>query len=84
MNSRVAIAWTKNLKSDKEKEDFKQALLHDTLILGRLKELIDEFIVELENSRESAEGYKEPNWAYKQADTVGGIRNLKRIRNLLP
>jgi stalled ribosome alternative rescue factor ArfA len=81
--TRVSREWTKHLK-DQDKENFLQALLHDTLVLGRLKEIITEHLTDVESKRNSQGSYDNPNWAYMQADAVGCIRTYKRILELLP
>lgn len=81
--TRVSKEWTKGLE-EKDKENFLQALLHDTLVLGRLKTILNEYIEDLETRRNSHTSYENPNWAYIQADATGCIRTYKKIRDLLP
>jgi len=79
----IATKWTKHLKDTQKKKDFEQALRHDTLVLGRLLELLREDLQSLENKETSSEAYECPSWAYKQADLNGAKRELKKIISLI-
>ena len=75
--------WTDNLKTEDEKERFEQALRNDTLVLGRLQEILDIKLTELESQETKFEDYKDPSWAYKQAHRNGYKSGLKFVEDLL-
>lgn len=74
--------WTRGLP-DKNKEQFIQALIHDTLILGRLDEILDQYLTELDRSEGSQADYDNPSWAYKTADRIGRRRSLMAVKELI-
>jgi hypothetical protein len=51
--------------------------------LRRIEELLDRDIKSLEAAQESRESYNCPSWALLQADHIGGIRELKKIKKLI-
>lgn len=79
---RISEIWTRGLEG-KLKDDFIQALKHDTLVLGRLDEIIDIWLAELAHSEGSHSDYDNPSWAYKTADRIGRRRTLLGIKELI-
>jgi hypothetical protein len=77
-----ATDWTKNLTNEKEKVEF-EAMLMNSSILTRLKELVDQKYLELDAQETTKDAYDTPSWAYKQADKNGYRRSLKYFDQLL-
>lgn len=75
--------WTQQLKSPEEKEKFLSALLNDTLVLGRLRDIIEEDIAALSRREVRSDSYDSPAWAYKQAHLNGVKQALYGLRDLL-
>jgi len=75
--------WTREIKDQKAKEDFKNALVHDTLILGRLDEILDYMLFELARSEGTVDDYDNPSWAYKTADRIGRRRSLMAVKEMI-
>lgn len=68
--------WFKGLsKEDKEKR--KQFLLANAEVFELLKEVLED------NFEEHTPDYDNPSWAYKQADTNGANRMLRRVLSLI-
>ena len=74
--------WTSHLKTQEEKDRFKQTIMSSSAILTRINELLDMKIKAAEKERISDKAYGQPSWAFKQADTNGVIRTLKEIKQL--
>jgi hypothetical protein len=78
-------AWTKHLKTEEEKIQFKNEVLGSKNVLKRLTDLLAEMEEDLNRSELSAKNYDSPNWAPKQAHVNGQkaqIRTIKFILNL--
>lgn len=75
--------WTDNLKDPDEKERFEQALRNDTLVLGRLQEILDIKLTELESQEIKLADYDSPSWAAKQAHRNGYKAGVKFVEDLL-
>jgi len=76
-------AWTKHLKTEEEKERFKNSVLGSKLVLKRLQELLKEVEDDLDNVELNTKIYDLPNWDYRQADNNGFRRALKTINKIL-
>ncbi len=75
--------WTRGITEPKLKEDFQNALVHDTLILGRLDEILEYMLSELALSEGNGTDYQNPSWAYKTADRIGRRRSIMIIKELI-
>ena len=79
--------WTKNLKTDEEKQRFENTVLSAKPVLNRLREIVDEKEAALDRDEASIKSFDTPNWAYKQA-FKNGIRHansgFKTLINLDP
>lgn len=80
---KLSLVWTKHLKTDEERREFEKTVRHDTLVLGRLEEIIQEKLSGLENREVSLDDYNNPSWAYKQAHMNGIRKGLTEILDLL-
>ena len=78
----VSLRWTQGLKPER-KEKFLQALKNDTLVLGRLQEILSEDLRELESKESRIDSYDCPSWAYRQAHMNGVRQALQSIASLL-
>ncbi len=76
-------AWTKHLKTEEDKERFKNQLKGSKAVLERLQELLDEEKSSLETAEISSKIYDSPNWDYKQAHTNGFKAALKMVSKLI-
>ena len=82
-DSRVNTRWFRDLRDQKSKEDFEKMMRNDKVVLGRLKEIIEDLIVEIETKEIDNEDFDTPNWAFKQASRLGEKRGLKKVKDLL-
>jgi hypothetical protein len=78
----VSTRWTQGLKPE-QKEKFLQALRHDTLVLGRLQEILAEELRELSSKESKVDSYDCPSWAYRQAHLNGVRQTYQHIASLL-
>jgi hypothetical protein len=76
-------AWTKHLKTEEEKERFRNSVLGSKTVLLRLQELINEMKEDVERTELDTRIYDMPNWDYRNADTTGYKRCLKQISKLI-
>ena len=78
----MLTVWTKNLKTEAEKENFTNQLLGARPVLQRLNDLLEEKEAELDRSERSQKAYENPNWAYLQAHRNGCASMLQSIKEL--
>ena len=78
----MLTVWTKNLKTEEERENFNNQLLGARPVLQRLNDLLVEKEAELERSERSQKAYENPNWAYLQAHRNGCASMLQSIKEL--
>lgn len=76
-------AWTKNVKTQEEKEQLQKEVLGSRRVLNRLLELINEEEGNLNRSELSTKVYDVANWPYLQADMNGFRRALNTVRTII-
>lgn len=81
--------WFKGIKkSDPDYQEKKEARIAELKAaepaLRVLKMLLERDIESRRSSQISNQRYDEPQWAYKQADLNGSIREIERILKMLP
>lgn len=79
----MLTVWTKNLRTQQEKDNFNNTLLGSRPVLERLYELLNEKEVDLDRSERSLKAYDNPNWAYQQAHKNGCASMLSSIKELI-
>lgn len=75
--------WLQNKRTAEEKDSFKQILLADTVVLGRLYEIVEEYEKELDQSEFSPDEYMSPAFPYLKADRIGERRAYRKLKHLL-
>lgn len=75
--------WTKNLKTNEERDNFNNQVLSAKPVLDRLVQILSEREEELERSERSLKAYDNPNWAYMQAHKNGYYSMLQNVRDLI-
>lgn len=75
--------WTKNLKTEQDREQFKNQLLSAQPVLDRLTELLNEKENELGRSERTMLVYDSPSWAYQQAHRNGYASALSAMKTLI-
>lgn len=81
---RLSTLWTKHITDEKERAQFRETVQHSTLVLGRLRKILEDKIEDAEAYRLSKDRYNLKAWSYHQADCNGVIRTLKEVVDLLP
>lgn len=79
----LSTAWTQHL-SGKDKEDFEVIVRNSTLLLTRLKEIIEESERALQSQSYSVKDFEDPNWSHKQAFRNGELARLSKLKALIP
>lgn len=74
--------WTRHLEPD-QAEKFRQALVNDTLVLGRLSAILADMEAALDRSDVSESDFDNPNWQYKIAFRNGQRNQLNAVKTLL-
>ena len=72
--------WFSHLKSEKERQSFKEYIESSSIVLDRLRELVYNTIKELEIKTND---YSSPSWAYLQAHQNGRREALEEIIKLV-
>lgn len=76
-------AWTKHLKTEEEKEQFRREILGSKRVLDRLSVLMNEVENDLNSTELNTKIYDIPNWAYRQADMNGHRRCLNTVKKII-
>lgn len=74
--------WTQHLRGE-EANKFRELLLVDTVILGRLLAILEEMEKEVEQANLSIDEYTNPAFPYLKADRIGELRGLRKVKSLL-
>lgn len=74
--------WSKHLTNPKAKQEFIAYVLNSGSLLDRLEELMENWIEELRR-QEVNEDYSSPSWSHLQADRLGQLKSLAKIKRLL-
>lgn len=78
----LSVRWTSHLNGE-AKERFTNQVISSEPVLNRLLRLVEQSEKAEEARRLSSAAYEDVNWAQKQADSVGYLRALKEIKQLL-
>lgn len=79
----LSTHWTKHLEpNSKAKKDLETAIVHDTLVLGRLKDIVDEII------QACLDRMTDGKWIFEVGEKnvvyhAGYVEGLKRVKDLL-
>lgn len=75
--------WTSHLKTEEEKERFRQHVLSSRGVLERLADLMKNDIEDTITEMSRASGYETPAWSEYQADRLGALRMLRDYVDIL-
>mgnify|MGYP001301555143 CR=1 FL=1 len=78
----MKLVWTQHLKTEKEREDFRQALRNSTLLKNRLLQILSERYDAIERRVFKEEDYAEAGWETLQAFRNGKLSTLKEVADL--
>ena len=79
----LSTAWTQHL-TGKEKDDFEVIVRNSTLLLTRLKQIIEDSERSLQSQAYSLKDFEDPNWSHKQAFRNGELARLSKLKALIP
>lgn len=74
--------WLRHLDPD-QAEKFKQALVNDTIVLGRLSAILEDMEESLNRADSSEKDFDNPNWQYRIAFRNGQRNQLNAVKSLL-
>lgn len=77
----MKTTWFKHLKTEEEKDKFKNSVKASYDVLERLQEILGDKIEVKLNTSDS--DYNQASWAYQQADANGYVRALREVTSLL-
>lgn len=78
--TKLISAWFGGM-SDKEKEDFKNILLSNTILLDKLAEIVYNML--MKEGKITSSSYDNTSWAYKQAHINGKTEVLRQMLSLV-
>lgn len=78
----LSVQWFKGETGDQKKK-LEQAIRHDTLVLGRLREIVEGKLDTANRSEIKLSVYDTPSWAAKQAHVNGYKQAFREIEELL-
>lgn len=76
--------WTRNKPTPETRKDFESIVRNSTLLLTRLKEIIEEREREINEKAFTEKDFDTPNWALRQASRTGRLGELKAFKDLIP
>jgi hypothetical protein len=80
----LPLKWLQHLPQDTDDaKRFEQAVRSSTLVLGRLRDILEEDLEALDRQETSEDQYKLPAWDCLQAHRNGDRARLRKILNLL-
>lgn len=77
------VRWTKHLKSQKDKDEFKQVVVASHQVLERLEQILKEKEEESIKEIVSRDSYKYHAWSEYQADKLGYLRALRDLGEIV-
>lgn len=82
------VMWTNSayervLSTQEEKDNFYQRYNLNTELLDVIAAALKEKITICDDSIQTKDMYKDPSWAYRQADAIGEKRALREVIQLL-
>ena len=78
----INARWARHLKGDEDKKNFLLYIMNSRALLDRLDAILSEFDEELGRDGLNEE-YTSPAWPYLQADRLGQLKMISKIRKLL-
>lgn len=83
-NMKHSLQWTSHLPKKMDKENFKNHLSSCSLVMERLKDILDHDLVTniLESSSKTT--FETPNWSEYQAYLMGKQAYINQLKALLP
>lgn len=78
----MKVNWTKGL-NPRDKEEMQQIFAASSRFRERAIVLLKEKMLSAQNKNLNEDAYENPNWALKQADSVGYARALREIISLM-
>lgn len=75
----LSLLWTKHLKDPTKKSEFAETIKSSQTALGRLTEIIDQYIDDLVAKEAN---FEDPNWPYREAFLLGQRYAYKQIKHL--
>ena len=81
LTPRLKLEWLKDLKTDKEREEFKQYVLSSQKVLDKLREIV--YNMSINEEKVKTIDYDSPSWSHKQAHLNGKQEVYRTLLDLL-
>lgn len=75
--------WTSHLKTEEEKQRFRNQIISARDVLDRINQILVEDRENLAKSEENIKSYTVPNWDYLQAHRNGMAAYMREMQTLL-
>lgn len=75
--------WGRHIQDKAKREEFEKYLLNTQTAFRRLKDLLEEFEKEVDNTEFSITDFDSPAWAAKQAFRNGQRSSIRKVKELL-
>jgi len=79
----LPVQWFKHIRSQDKKEEFVKTIMASNVALGRMKEIIEERMSNLDSQDLSEGQFESPAWDKKMAFNLGRRAAYKEIHDLL-
>lgn len=76
-------AWTKHLKTEEEKDRFRNSVQGSKIVLERLQELLEEVEGEMDSVERNIKIYDIPGWDYRIAHLNGFKDCLNKVSKII-
>lgn len=76
--------WINQIRDKEAKDNFEKLIRNSTLLLTRLKEIIEDRERELHAKAFSESDFDSNAWSHKQAARLGRLAELKALKDLIP
>lgn len=76
--------WTREIRDEEARKNFELIVRNSTLLLTRLKGILEEAERSLISQSATMDDFKDPNWSHKQAFRNGELGCIRKMKDLIP
>lgn len=84
MHKPLDLRWVNQISDKEAKDNFEKLVRNSTLLLSRLKEIIEERERALHSKAFDEKDFDSNAWSHKQAARLGRLAELKALKDLIP
>jgi len=82
MSVKLPMVWTQHLKDEEAKENFRQVLVNNGLVLDRFLDILKNMEDDISQKEIKEEHFEKPEFAVRQAYYLGRKAALKNVKDL--